>query len=75
LNFNGERSYSYLQKLAVELGPRPSGTEAEKKAAEWILKEFHDFGFDAHIEEFDVITGKVISQKLEVIEPYNMKVN
>lgn len=75
MNFKGERSYSYIQKLAVELGPRPSGTEAEKKAAEWILKGFRDLGLDAHIEEFDVITGKVISQKLEVIEPYNRKVN
>lgn len=75
MKFSGEQAYYYLKKLALDIGPRPSGTDAERKAAEWILKEFQTMGLDPHIEEFEVTTGKVISQKLEVLEPYNQKVN
>ena len=40
LSFNGEKAFEYLKKLAVDIGPRPSGTETERRAAEWILSEF-----------------------------------
>ncbi|MBN1683779.1 M20/M25/M40 family metallo-hydrolase [Candidatus Bathyarchaeota archaeon] len=75
MNFNGDNAYSYLKKLAVDLGPRPSGTEAERKAAEWILNEFKTMGLKTNLDEFEVVTGKVVSQKLEVLEPYKMEIN
>jgi Iap family predicted aminopeptidase len=73
--FSGENAYKYLQKLAVEIGSRPSGSEAERKAAEWIRSEFLRLGLDAKIEEFDVTSGRVLSKKLEVMEPYIEEVN
>jgi len=68
--FSGENAYKYLQKMAVEIGPRPSDSEAEKRTAEWIRSEFLHLGPDAKIEEFDVTSGRVTSKKLEVLEPY-----
>ena len=68
--FSGENAYNYLQKLAVEIGSRPSGSEAEKKAALWIQSEFLRLGLDAKIEEFDVTSSRILSKKFEVVEPY-----
>ena len=69
LLFDGEKAFKYIEKLAVDIGTRPSGSEAEKKAAEWIASEFGAMGLEASIEEFEVTTGRVVSQKLEVLEP------
>lgn len=74
MSFSGEKAFGYMKKLAVDIGPRPSGTDAERKSAEWILSEFKKMGLDARIEEFDAFTGKVIAQKLEVLKPYKAEV-
>lgn len=68
--FNGERAFGYLRKLAVEIGTRPSGSEKEKKAAEYIASEFKALGLETTVHEFEVTTGEVISKRLEVLEPY-----
>jgi hypothetical protein len=73
--FNGDRAYNDLKKLAVDIGPRPSGTEAEKRAAEWIASEFEAMGLETRIDEFETSTGKVISKKLTIMEPYEEEVN
>ena len=57
MSFSGEKAFEYMEKLAVDIGPRPSGTETERKAAEWIMSEFKRLGYDARIEEFDAFTG------------------
>jgi Iap family predicted aminopeptidase len=74
LLFNGERAFKDLEKLAVELGTRPSGSDAEKKAATWIASEFEAIGLKTAIEEFEVTTGRVVSKKLEVLAPYSEEV-
>ena len=40
LLFDGENAFKHLKNLAVGLGSRPSGSEAEKRAAEQIAEEF-----------------------------------
>ena len=74
MSFSGENAFGYMKRLAVDIGPRPSGTDAERKSAEWILSEFKKLGFDARIEEFDAFTGRVVAQKLEVLKPYKAEV-
>jgi aminopeptidase YwaD len=74
LSFNGEKAFEYLKKLAVDIGSRPSGTDAERRSAEWILSEFKKLGLDARFEEFDAFTGSVKAKKLEVIEPYRKEI-
>jgi aminopeptidase YwaD len=74
MSFSGEKAFEYLRKLAVEIGSRPSGTEAEKKSAEWISAEFQRLGLESKIEEFDAFTGGVESKKLEVLEPYKAEI-
>ena len=74
MSFNGEKAFESLKKLAVDIGSRPSGTDAERRSAEWILSEFKKLGLDAWFEEFEAFTGKVIAKKLEIIEPYRMEI-
>jgi hypothetical protein len=74
LSFNGEKAFEYLKKLAVDIGSRPSGTNAERRSAEWILSEFKKLGLNAWFEEFEAFTGKVKKKKLEIIEPYRKEI-
>jgi len=71
IHFDGKNAFKYLEHMAVHIGTRPSGSEEEKKAAEWIESEFKAMGLKTEIQEFEVTSGKVISQKIEVQEPYN----
>ncbi len=72
--FDGERAFKHLENLAVGLGSRPSGSETEKRAAEQIAEEFRALGLETTVEEFEVTTGRVVSKKLEVLEPYQEEV-
>lgn len=75
MKFNGDQAYNYLKKLAVDIGTRPSGSKAEKKAAEWISSELKALGLETSIAEFEAPTGRVISKKLAVLEPYEEEVS
>ena len=74
MSFSGEKAFEYVKRLAVDFGPRPSGTDAERRSAEWILSELKRLGLDARIEEFDAFTVSVLEKKLEVLEPYEAEV-
>ena len=75
LLFNGERAFDNLKRLAVGIGTRPSGSEAEKEAAKWIASEFEAIGLKTTTEEFEVTTGRVVSKRLEVLDPYHEEVD
>jgi hypothetical protein len=72
--FNGERAYRDLEKLALEIGPRPAGSKADAEAANFIASEFESLGLKTTIQEFEITTGKVISKGLEIVEPYHEEV-
>ena len=74
MSISGEQAFEYMKKLAVDIGSRPSGTDAERRSAEWILSEFKRLGLDARIEEFDAFTGSVKARRLEVLEPYRAEI-
>lgn len=74
VSFNSEKAYKDLERLAVEIGPRPAGSKAEAEAANYIVSEFKSLGFITTIQEFEITTGKVLSKRLEVIEPYHDEV-
>jgi len=71
IHFDGKNAFKYLEHMAVNIGTRPSGSEEERKAADWIESEFKSMGLKTEIQEFEVTSGKVISQKIEVLEPYS----
>lgn len=57
----------YMQRLAAH--PHHVGSAYDKDNAEWLLAQFKAWGFDAHIENFDVLFPTPKQEKLEMIEP------
>ena len=48
-----DRAFEHLRVLAVDIGIRPAGTDAEREAAEYIASQLRDAGYVVDIEEFD----------------------
>ncbi len=54
----------WLKILASE--PNQVGSPHDKINADWILQQFKDFGWDAHIEQYDVLYPTPVSEALEM---------
>ena len=57
----------WLKHLSAE--PNHVGSPHDKANTEFILRQFRDWGWDAHIERFDVLYPTLISHTLEMIAP------
>jgi N-acetylated-alpha-linked acidic dipeptidase len=57
----------YMRRLSAR--PHHVGSPYDKDNAEWILAHFKEWGFDAHIETFDVLFPTPKVRVLEMIEP------
>lgn len=62
-----DKQREYMQRLAAH--PHHVGSAYDKKNAEWLLAQFKQWGFDAHIENFDVLFPTPKAEKLEMLEP------
>jgi N-acetylated-alpha-linked acidic dipeptidase len=60
-----------IRESVRRLSARPHhvGSPYDKDNAEWILARFKEWGFDAHIETFDVLFPTPKSRSLELISP------
>ncbi len=47
------QALDHLRKLCVEIGPRPSGSEANHAAGEYIAQVFRDAGLDVEAQRYD----------------------
>lgn len=54
---DANRAFAHVKKL-VELGPRPSGSEAIKKTQEYIKSELSSYGLNISEDKFDAATPK-----------------
>jgi N-acetylated-alpha-linked acidic dipeptidase len=61
----------HLRESMRRLSARPHhvGSPYDKDNAEWILAQFKSFGFDAHIETFQVLFPTPKERLLEMLEP------
>ena len=46
-----------ITKICKEIGPRPCGSEAERKAQEYMMNEWKTCADEAHLEEFETHPG------------------
>ena len=58
---------AYMERLSAE--PHHVGSPYDKANAEWILSKFKEWGWDASIEQFDVLFPTPKERVLEMIEP------
>ena len=61
----------WMKLLASE--PNHVGSPHDKANAEWILAQFKSWGWDAHIESFDVLYPTPIHETLEMVSPRPFK--
>ena len=57
----------YMRRLSAR--PHHVGSPYDKDNAEWILAQFKEWGWDAHIETFDVLFPTPKERLLELVEP------
>ena len=62
---------SYMQRISAR--PHSVGTEYDRLNAEWILSQFRAWGWDAHIENFDVLFPTPKERVVELIAPTHFK--
>lgn len=72
--FDGDRAFTHIQKLAVEIGARPGGTPEDQKATEYIKDYFDELGLETRTQEFEIKTGYTLRQSLDVLGPYSESV-
>ncbi|HEX4159084.1 MAG TPA: transferrin receptor-like dimerization domain-containing protein [Rhizomicrobium sp.] len=58
----------WLKLLAAE--PNHVGSPHDKANAEWVLAQFKSWGWDAHIESFDVLYPTPVHETLEMVAPH-----
>ena len=58
---------SYMERLSAR--PHHVGSAADKANAEWILARFKEWGWQAEIEQFDVLFPTPKERRLELVEP------
>jgi N-acetylated-alpha-linked acidic dipeptidase len=62
-----ENQREYMQRLSAR--PHHVGSAHDKENAAWILSKFKEWGWDAHIETFDVLFPTPKERLLEMLEP------
>jgi N-acetylated-alpha-linked acidic dipeptidase len=62
-----ENQREYMRRLSAR--PHHVGSAYDKENAEWILSKFREWGWDAHIETFDVLFPTPKERVLEMVEP------
>ena len=56
----------YMQRLSAR--PHHVGSPYDKDNAEWLLAKFKEFGFDAHIESFNVLFPTPKERVVELVD-------
>jgi N-acetylated-alpha-linked acidic dipeptidase len=69
---NTDEMRGWLQRMSAE--PNNVGSPHDKANADWELAEFKKFGWDAHIETFEVLYPTPISESVELLDPQPYKV-
>jgi N-acetylated-alpha-linked acidic dipeptidase len=64
---NPDLMREYMQHLSAR--PHHVGSPYDKENAEWILAHFKEWGWDAHIERFDVLFPTPKTRLVEMTEP------
>jgi len=68
---DGARMKEAMRRLSAR--PHHVGSPYDKDNAEWILSQFKSYGWDAHIENFDVLFPTPIDRVVELVAPTTFK--
>lgn len=63
----------HANMLQLASHPHNVGSAAQRKNAEWVLARYKEWGWDAHIEQFDVLYPTPKTRLLEMVGPTPFK--
>ncbi len=69
LNFSAGRALEHDRVLSIDIGPRPAGSDTEKRAAEYIRDQLSSYGYEASLEPFNFDSFVDLGTSLGVISP------
>jgi N-acetylated-alpha-linked acidic dipeptidase len=64
---DAKRVHANMVRLASH--PHNVGSEAQRSNAEWLVAQYKEWGWDAHIEQFDVLYPTPKTRVLEMVSP------
>src|SRR3954462_2786790 len=66
---------SHMREAMRRLSARPHhvGSPYDRENAEWLLEQFKSYGWDAHIENFDVLFPTPVERIVELVAPTTFK--
>jgi aminopeptidase YwaD len=70
--FDPERAFAHVDALAVEIGSRPAGSEAEREAARYLRGQLSGFGYETELQPFSFDVFADAGSSLEVLTPQAM---
>ncbi len=73
VRFDPEKAMQHLEKLSVGIGPRVTGTDEEKQAAQYIQNEFEKLGYAVSTQEFSIRDR--VSGELKIVSDSNKKLH
>src|ERR1700738_2115252 len=68
---DGARMKEAMRRLSAR--PHHVGSPYDKDNAEWILSQFKSYGWDTHIENFDVLFPTPVERIVELVSPTTYK--
>ena len=68
-----EAARAHQNMLFLAAHPHNVGSKAQKDNAEWIMARYKEWGWDAHIEQFDVLYPTPKTMLLEMVGPKPFK--
>ena len=72
---SGELAFQHVQALAVDIGPRPAGSDAEIEAARYIGDQLRSYGYVVEEQTFEFTSelGRQASLRVLVPEPRDLE--
>lgn len=67
--FDPDHALAHVQALAVEIGSRPAGSEAEASAADYIGDQLAGYGYEVTLQEFSFDVFSDLGTALETASP------
>lgn len=71
LGFDGQRAFTDLQHLAVDIGGRLGGSSPEKQAAAYVEACFQDLGLATRQQAFPVLGFSLVEARLETLDAHH----
>ena len=66
---SGDRAFQHVEALAVDIGPRPAGSDAERQAARYIADELRSYGYVVEEQTFEFTSEFSRVSSLQIAAP------